>query len=463
MLRSSFDRWFCTVVVAHSRRLTVPLSPHHRFWLILMTVNNIAVTLINKAAFSMVRFPYPYMLTVIHMFINWLFCEYIFYSIGRSSSRSSGSSNMWIQLLGNSEDLHTTSANAKLGVLSSSAQPSVWVVGIYSIIFSMNIAIGNVSLQYVSVNFNQVMRSLVPIFTLWCSWYCLNQRNISFQRRLAIWPVVIGVAMAAIGDRMSVTVLGFFYTLLCVILAAVKVVSSSELLTGAMKMHPLRLLQRMTPLAFVQCLLLSVATGEFSLLQERWYLDLDPFTTHNWIPVLVLILSGILAFSLNICALQAYKVTSPITCCIAAAVKQVLMVVCGTYMFQTKITPLNGLGIVIVLIGSTYYSYVSITEPKFYQTKSSNVSSSTVPEGSNHHHRDDLPNEDAAASENHSVSTVSSSRSRLQSGDQMDPSHDDEFVEHEMEEGIALLSSSTTSGASSPTDRFHTSTAISRR
>ena len=404
-----------------------------------MTLNNIGVTLINKAAFALIRFPYPYMLTVIHMLLNWLCCEYVFYSIERSSRRNT--SNMWIQLLGNSDDLHTTPGATKhlLGGPSPSTQPSVWVVGLYSVVFSMNIAIGNVSLQYVSVNFNQVMRSLVPIITLWLSWYCLNQRNISPQRRLAIWPVVVGVALATIGDRMSVTVVGFFYTLLCVVLAAVKVVASSELLTGSMKMHPLRLLQRMTPLALVQCLLLSIATGEFALLQERWWIDLDPFATRNWVPVLVLLVSGLLAFSLNICALQAYKVTSPITCCIAAAVKQVLMVAGGTYLFQTPITPLNGLGIVIVLIGSTYYSYVSITEPKFLAAKSS-----MAPDGSSQRRR----HNDQADDETHSVSTAASSHP------------EDDF--HEGDEGLALLAASgSSSSASSP--RHHTSTTVARR
>lgn len=268
------------------------------------------------------------------------------------------------------------------------------VMILYSLLFSMNIAIGNVSLQYVSINFNQVMRSLVPIIALFCTYlmhYCLYQRQsqhsdekpknyapiISFQRQMAVYLVVFGVIVSTIGDRMSFTIVGLIYTLLCVVLAALKVVVSSELLTTTrypqFKMHPLRLLHRMAPLAFVQCLGMSIITGEFQIIRQRWYIDLDPFTTGNIVPIVVLIISGILAFSLNICALQAYKVTSPITCCITAAVKQVLMVWIGTAMFHTTITPLNGCGIVIVLFSSTYYSYISITEPKVnLNTNSSN-------------------------------------------------------------------------------------------
>jgi hypothetical protein len=136
-------------------------------------------------------------------------------------------------------------------------------------------------------------------------------------------------------------------------------------------------------------------TGELNIIRQQWYIDLDPFTTGNIVPMVVLIISGLLAFSLNICALQAYKVTSPITCCIAAAVKQVLMVWIGTAMFHTQITPLNGFGIVIVLFSSTYYSYLSITEPKVLLTNRSHNGSTgstvtpnktVVSEMIRHHH-----------------------------------------------------------------------------
>jgi hypothetical protein len=317
------------------------------FWLLLWTANNIAVTLMNKAAFSIVAFPFPYALTAIHMAISAAACQYIFYSIHTDNDPKK---NIWVRLLG--EELLQAQQNKLEG--------GAGVMWAFSVLFTLNIAIGNVSLQQVSVNFNQVMRSLVPVITLWCSLWL--KKPISAKRRLAVWPVVIGVAMSCVGDRMSVSTAGFIYTFLCVVMASVKVVASSELLTGTSKLHPVRLLQLMAPSAFLQCLVLSVITGEAADIVKRWSVDLDPVSTGDWKPFAVLLLSGVLAFSLNICALQAYKLTSPLTCCIAAAVKQVLMIVVGTALFRTPITPLNGAGILVVLIGSSYYSYVSVAE-----------------------------------------------------------------------------------------------------
>jgi len=333
-------------------------------------VNNIAVTLLNKTAFSKVDFHHPYLLSAIHMFLNTVGSYLVFHSINAYKRVKGGGSFQELQGADGQPSIPNFQKNvdcftyveAKFGAkvvnllgdverkpLDSTLQKVK--IMIFSVIFSLNIAIGNVSLQHVSVNFNQVMRSLVPAVTIIMGG--LLGKPTSLRRKLAVLPVILGVACACFGD-MSYQMIGLLYTIFCVLLAALKVVAAGEMLTGNTKLHPVDLLSRMAPLAFIQCIILSILTGEMSIVMSKPML---PF----W-DMAVVVGSGILAFSLNIASLQANKLTSPLTLCIAANVKQVLMLVLATIIFSTPITPLNATGIIIVLLGSGAYSYVSVLE-----------------------------------------------------------------------------------------------------
>lgn len=61
---------------------------------------------------------------------------------------------------------------------------------------------------------------------------------------------------------MTYTPIGAFYTILCVILAALKAVMSGEILSGELRLHPMDLLLKMCPLALLQTSIMSVLAGE---------------------------------------------------------------------------------------------------------------------------------------------------------------------------------------------------------
>ena len=58
----------------------------YRLWLFIWMLNNIGVTLLNKAAFAKVDFRYPWVLSAIHMLCNYMGSMYVFYSINASKT-----------------------------------------------------------------------------------------------------------------------------------------------------------------------------------------------------------------------------------------------------------------------------------------------------------------------------------------------------------------------------------------
>lgn len=160
----------------------------------------------------------------------------------------------------------------------------------------------------------QVCRALVPVIVMGIS-MIYYRKNYSANRKWSVIPIVMGVALAFYGD-MSFTAIGAFYTILCVILAALKAIMGGELLTGDLKLHEIDLLSKMCPLALLEIGIISILTGEVTEIMGRWQeLASGPAPQ-------VVLLSGLLSFSLNVSSFIANKVTSPLTLCIAANVKQ---------------------------------------------------------------------------------------------------------------------------------------------
>uniref|UniRef100_A0A7S2SVZ2 Sugar phosphate transporter domain-containing protein n=1 Tax=Rhizochromulina marina TaxID=1034831 RepID=A0A7S2SVZ2_9STRA len=288
-------------------------------------INNIGVTLLNKAAFQFVKFPYPYTLSAVHMACNTIGTLVYF---GVFSEERKKRKNLGI--------------DGQRRILA------------FSLIFAANIAIGNASLKYVSVNFNQVMRSLVPGVVMVIGSQFFGKSH-SADRKRTLVPVIIGVMLACFGE-MHFSYLGFFVTCFCVLLAAAKVVLSNVMLTGEFKLGPLDLLSRMCPLAFVEIITVAFLNGELAALAADW----PELSQSKAIPVVLI--SGIASFTLNITSFYANKMTSALTLSVAANAKQVLMIVIATIVFGTPMNAVNGVGTMIVLAGSAWYSQVSLAE-----------------------------------------------------------------------------------------------------
>ncbi|TFK53097.1 TPT-domain-containing protein [Heliocybe sulcata] len=320
------------------------------FWLILYFCFNLGLTLYNKGV--LVQFPFPYTLTAIHAFCG---------SIGGYFLLARG-----------------VYVPAKL-----SQQDNAALVA-FSVLYAMNIAVSNVSLQLVTVPFHQVVRASTPIFTIALS-YWFFKTLCSREKMMSLIPVIVGVGFATYGDYYFTT-WGLILTLFGTFLAALKTIFTNILqsppisppppttpsispsgflsfipksfIPPRLHLHPLDLLTRMSPLAFIQCVLYAQMSGELDSVKAYSSREMTAFKA------VALLLNGIIAFGLNIVSFTANKKAGPLSMTVAANVKQVLTIALAMFIFHLPPSVMNTVGIVLTLMGGAWYAAVGYGEKK---------------------------------------------------------------------------------------------------
>ncbi|KAK2074821.1 hypothetical protein P8C59_008995 [Phyllachora maydis] len=279
---------------------------------------NVALTIYNKLVLG--QFHYPWLLTACHTGAASLGCYLLF--------------------------LRGSFALSRLSVRHE------WVVVAFSVLFTVNIAVSNISLALVSVPFHQIMRSICPVFTVLV--YRLRyRRRYPHATYLSLVPVVLGVGLATCGDYYF-TPTGFVLTLLGVTLAVVKTIATNRIMTGPLSLDPLETLMRLSPLACAQALACAWATGELDAFQTLY-----PAGPPRQL-CLVLAGNGLLAFVLNMASFGTNRHAGALTMTVCANVKQCLTVLLGIALFGVRVGRLNGLGMLIALGGAAWYSAVEL-------------------------------------------------------------------------------------------------------
>ena len=83
-------------------------------------------------------------------------------------------------------------------------------------------------------------------------------------------------------------------------------------------------------------------------------------STSLWAMVAALLGNGMIAFLLNVSSFQANKLAGALTMTVCGNVKQCLTILLGIALFGVKVGFLNGIGIVIAVLGAAWYSCVEL-------------------------------------------------------------------------------------------------------
>ncbi|KAI4255307.1 MAG: hypothetical protein LQ352_002639 [Teloschistes flavicans] len=276
---------------------------------------NLGLTLYNKAV--MIKFLSPFLLTALH-----------------AAACVVGTSTMLAQGMFTLKHL----TNRDTAMLSA-----------FSVLYTANIAVSNVSLAMVTVPFHQTVRALTPVFTV-AIYRVIFAGIYGTATYLSLIPVIVGVMLASYGD-LTATRVGFFITLLGTFLAAVKTVATNRLQTAGLHFSALELLYRMSPIACLQSLFVAYLTGEFDRFDPR------AFGTTG---LLVLLGNGAIAFGLNVTSFEANKRSGALTMTIAANIKQVLTIILSVVLWHLPVSAMNAGGIGLTLLGGAWYGRVEM-------------------------------------------------------------------------------------------------------
>ncbi|MBW0469878.1 hypothetical protein O181_009593 [Austropuccinia psidii MF-1] len=289
-------------------------------WLIYYFAFNLGLTIYNKRV--LIAFPFPWTLTAIHTLSG---------TIGSKLAH----------------------ANKLFSAARLSRNHTLTLVA-FSVLYTVNIAVSNLSLHLVTVPFHQVVRATTPLFTIILSIGCFG-KTYSAETYASLIIVVLGVGLSTYGDY-GWTASGLFLTLLGTILASLKTVVTNAIQVGRLRLNPLDLLMRMSPLAFIQCVIYAYLTGEMQRVTEYASQEMDRRKAIG------LMMNGMIAFGLNVVSFTANKKTSALTMTVAANVKQVLTILLAIVVFDLVITPTNLMGILLTLIGGAYYGKIEFNQ-----------------------------------------------------------------------------------------------------
>jgi drug/metabolite transporter (DMT)-like permease len=312
------------------RWATNPSRLYISIWFLL----NITLTLMNKSVMEFSKFRFPVTLSYLHQALGTFLC-FVLTTICPCDPDSA-----------KRRDVQDAPVDF---------EETIWRrILALSLLFSLNIIFGNISLRHCSVAFVQVVRAIIPMSTMIFSVIFLHSKYSAYHY-FSCFVVCIGVAFSCFGE-INLTTFGLFATIFGCILSSLKSISVKLSLSGSYELQPFNLLDRMSPISGIEMFALILISGE-----NRDMVASEQYRGTLW-PILSVLTTGVVAFLVNLTNFQATAHTSPLTVTIVGCVKQVVTIVLSVLIFDKKLTLLNTFGVVVTTCGSLWYGLLKFTK-----------------------------------------------------------------------------------------------------
>ncbi|GAA6058957.1 hypothetical protein JCM10212_002909 [Sporobolomyces blumeae] len=222
------------------------------------------------------------------------------------------------------------------------------IMRVVALVFSLEIAASNLALRLVPVPFHVSVRAASPLLTLALSVLFFSSRT-TLRTASSLLLVLLGISFTSMHEAWLS--LGSLLVILSTVLLAAKSLLTTHLLSNRFRLHPLDVLARMSPLSMIHCALFAVANGE---VQKLATFVQSPDCTREHL--LEIVLNGVLSFGVVVLGLVAERRTRPPALAISSQAAQATTIVVSTLIFGLSMSPLNFLGVGLVLAGGVLYA-----------------------------------------------------------------------------------------------------------
>eukprot|EP00775_Hariotina_reticulata_P001274 gene1274-1614_t len=281
-------------------------------------MSNIGVLLLNKFLLSSTSFKNPVFLTLCHM----MACTALGYTLS-------------VGAITPLKPLKSMRQLAKVCLLAS--------------IFCVTIVLGNLSLKYIPVSFNQAIGATTPFFTAIFA-FLLQANRENWLTYLTLIPIAGGVVVASGGEPLF-NIIGFTACLLATSGRALKTVVQSMLLTDSTeKLDPMSLLFYMSSFSVLLLLPATVVLEPGAFAQVHSLVRATP--SFFW----YLLANSCAAYAVNLTNFLVTKYTSALTLQVLGNMKGVIAAGISIALFKNPVTVKGMLGYFITVMGVVLYS-----------------------------------------------------------------------------------------------------------
>ncbi|XP_075496472.1 triose phosphate/phosphate translocator, chloroplastic-like isoform X2 [Primulina tabacum] len=278
---------------------------------------NVIFNIINKKIYN--YFPYPYFVSVIHLFVGVIYCL-----------------------------LSWTVGLPKRAPMDSTLLKLLIPVAVCHAIGHVT---SNVSFAAVAVSFTHTVKALEPFFNAAASQFILGQQ-IPFALWLSLAPVVIGVSMASLTE-LSFNWLGFISAMISNISFTYRSIYSKKAMTD---MDSTNLYAYISIIALIVCIPPAVILEGPQLMKYGFNDAIAKVGLTKFITDLFWV--GMFYHLYNQLATNTLERVAPLTHAVGNVLKRVFVIGFSIIVFGNKISLQTGIGTSIAIAGVALYSFI---------------------------------------------------------------------------------------------------------